>query len=290
MDTNVRNIGISGASGRLGSAILSELRIRANGERLIGISRTPENVRNADETRFGDYDAPTTLASAYAGLDRLLIIPSVELRPGRRGRQNAAAIDAAVAAGVRHIVLLSSVGIYDVAEPDLLASYYRAEQKLMRTAYAWTALRMTSFSEEFVREAQLSLPRGTIVGLGEWGVSYVSRSDVAAAAAGVLLSQGHDGAIYSLTGPESLSGPQRAHAVSVASGTDMRFIAVSRDAQIANLQAISLPEDVITAVISIQEHFAAGSFDIVTGDVKRLSGKDPRSLMEVLREALGKSQ
>lgn len=289
MDTNTRNIGISGASGRLGSAILRELRTRANGERLIGISRTPDNVRDADETRFGDYDAPAKLATAYAGLDRLLIIPSVELRPGRRGEQNVAAIGAAVAAGVRHIVLLSSVGLYDVAEPDLLASYYRAEQVLMRTASAWTALRMTSFSEEFVREAQLSLPHGAIVGLGEWAVSYVSRGDVAAAAAGVLLGQGHEGAIYSLTGPKSLSGSERAQAVSEASGTDMRFVAVSKDAQIANLRAISLPEDVVTAVISIQEHFAAGAFDIVTGDVKRLSGKEPRSLSDVLREALGKS-
>jgi NAD(P)H dehydrogenase (quinone) len=38
-------------------------------------------------------------------------------------------------------------------------------------------------------------------------------------------------------------------------------------------------------VISIQEAFAAGGFDIVTGDIEKLSGKVPRAFKDVVRQA-----
>jgi uncharacterized protein YbjT (DUF2867 family) len=63
------------------------------------------------------------LAAACAGLDRLLLIPSSEIGPGRRAGQSLAAIDAAVAAGVGHIVLMSSAGTRAAEEPNSYASY-----------------------------------------------------------------------------------------------------------------------------------------------------------------------
>src|SRR5882724_8582990 len=99
-------IGVSGASGHLGSAIVSELLQRADGHELVAISRTPETITASAQGRFGDYNQPESLAEAYAGLDRLLIIPSLDA--GKRGAQNFAAIDAAVKAGVKHIVFMSA--------------------------------------------------------------------------------------------------------------------------------------------------------------------------------------
>src|SRR5207253_877878 len=69
---------------------------------------------------------PESLAEAYAGLDRLLIIPTLE--PGKRAAQNVAAIDAAVRAGVKHIVFMSTAGARQEEEPALSASYWRGEQ------------------------------------------------------------------------------------------------------------------------------------------------------------------
>jgi NAD(P)H dehydrogenase (quinone) len=40
----------------------------------------------------------------------LLIISTVDLEPGKRGAQNVAAIDAAVRAGVKHLVFMSAAG------------------------------------------------------------------------------------------------------------------------------------------------------------------------------------
>src|ERR1700719_1701926 len=71
-------IGVSGASGHLGGAVVAELLQRAGGHEVVAITRTPETVSGPAQGRFGDYNRPESLAEAYAGLDRLLIITTVD--------------------------------------------------------------------------------------------------------------------------------------------------------------------------------------------------------------------
>jgi NAD(P)H dehydrogenase (quinone) len=199
-------IGVSGASGHLGGAVVSELLQRPDGHEVVAITRTPETVSGPAQRRFGDYNRPESLAEAYAGLDRLLIISTVDPEPGKRGAQHVAAIDAAVRAGVKHIVFTSAAGTRQEEEPALGASYWRGEQQLIATAPAWTILRMNFYAEALVQQAQASLAQGVLTGLAENRVAFVARGDVAAAAAGILIGDGHAGAIYNATGPERLGG------------------------------------------------------------------------------------
>src|ERR1700694_2163844 len=115
-------IGVSGASGHLGRAVVSELLQRSDGHEVVAITRTPKTVSGPAQGRFGDYNRPQSLAEAYAGLDRLLIISTVDPEPGKRGAQNVAAIDAAVRASVKHIVFLSAAGTRQEDEPGVGAS------------------------------------------------------------------------------------------------------------------------------------------------------------------------
>jgi NAD(P)H dehydrogenase (quinone) len=281
-------IGVSGASGKLGAAIVRELKARAPEHAIVAISRTVGTLgRSGMEARFGDFDQPASLAKAYEGLDKLLIIPTAEVTPGRRGAQNIAGIDAAVAAGVGHIVLFSSAGTCNKPEPDIYASYFAGEQHLMRKARQWSVLRMNYYAEAFAQEAQMSLAHGAIAGISENKVAFVSRDDLAAAAAGLLTSKGHDGAIYTGTGPASLTGAERAAAAAKASGKPVQFVCVPVENLCAQFGQAGLPPDVINAVISIQEAFVAGGFDIVTGDIEQLAGRPPRPLSDVLSAAFG---
>jgi NAD(P)H dehydrogenase (quinone) len=277
-------IGVSGASGQLGAATVAEL-VRRAAHAVIGISRSPERITKPAAGRLGDYDWPETLAAAYAELDRLLLIPTSEMGPGRRAAQSLAAIDAAVAAGVGHIVLMSSAGTRAAEEPDIYASYFAAEQRLMRTAPRWTILRMNYYAEAYVQEAQMSLGAGVLTGLGENRVAFVSRNDVAAAAAGILTSDGHAGAIYHATGPASLTGAERAALVAEASGRPFSFLVLAEPVLRQGLEQAGLPSPVVGAILSIQEKFVQGGFDIVTGDVERLAGRKPRGLRELLQGA-----
>src|ERR1700675_4747908 len=131
-------IGVSGASGHLGRAVVSDLLQRPGGHEVVAITRTPETVSGPAQGRFGDCDRPESLAKAYTGLDRLLVITTVAPEPGKRGAQNVAAIDAAVKAGVKHIVFMSGVGTRQEEEPARGASYWRGGQHLLYSGAAWT--------------------------------------------------------------------------------------------------------------------------------------------------------
>src|SRR6266849_2147547 len=277
-------IGVSGASGHLGRAVVAEMLQRPDGHEVVAITRTPETVSGPAQGRFGDYNRPESLAEAYAGLDRLLIIPTVD--PVKRGAQNAAAIDAAVRASVKHIVFMSAVGTRHEEEPALGASFWRGEQRLIATAPAWTILRMNFYAEALVQQAQASLDQGVLTGLAENRVAFVARGDVAAAAAGILIGDGHAGAIYNATGPERLSGAERAGLIAEITGRPLAFLSITEQQLRAGLAQTGLPAGAVNTVVSIQASFAAGAFDIVTGDVERLGGRPPKPLRDVLAAAL----
>jgi len=281
-------IGVSGASGQLGRAVVSELLQRPGGHEVVAITRTPETVSGPAQGRFGDYNRPESLAEAYAGLDRLLIISTVDPEPGKRGAQHVAAIDAAVRAGVKHIVFTSAAGTRQEEEPALGASYWRGEQQLIATAPAWTILRMNYYAEALVQQAQASLAQGVLTGLAENRVAFVARRDVAAAAAGILIGDGHAGAIYNATGPERLSGAERVALIAEITGRPLAFLVITEEQLRTGLTQAGLPVEVINVAISIQASFAAGAFDIVTGDVERLGGRPPKPLRDVLAGALKK--
>src|ERR1700758_4525150 len=249
-------IGASGASGHLGRAVVSELLQRAEGHEVVAITRTPETVSRPAQGRFGDYNRPESLAEAYAGLDRLLIITTLDPEPGKRGAQNIAAIDAAVKAGVKHIVFMSAVGTRQEEEPARGASYWRGEQHLIATAPAWTILRMNFYAEAFLPLAQAALKQGALAGLAENRAAFVARDDVAAAAAGILLGDGHAGAIYNATGPERLSGAERAALIGEITGRPLAFRAITEKQLRAVLTRAGLPVYVVNTVISIQASFS----------------------------------
>ena len=264
-------IGVSGASGHLGRAVVSELLQRPGGHEVVAISRTPETITKPAQGRFGDYNQTESLADAYAGLDRLLIIPSLDA--GKRGAQNVAAIDAAVKAGVKHIVFMSTAGARQEEEPALVASYWRGEQRLIATAPAWTILRMNFYAESFAQQAQMSLAQGVLAGLAENRVAFVSRDDVAAAAAGILIGDGHAGATYNATGPERLSGAQRAALVAEITGQPLAFLVVTEEQLRAGLTQASLPEQVVNTVIS-NTYLGSDSSDRIAV-ANKVAGREP---------------
>jgi NAD(P)H dehydrogenase (quinone) len=282
-------IGISGASGQLGSSTVKHLKARLPAAQIVGISRTPDKLASLGvETRAGDYDKPDSLTKAYAGLDRVLIIPSTDMRPGVRGVQAIAAVDAAVKAGVEHIVYFSSLGTRAAEAPQLWEGYFAGEQAVIRKAKRWTILRMAYYMEALIQEANMSFDRGVLASISNTPVNFVARDDLGAAAAGLLATEGHHGAIYQGTGPASLNAEERAALLSKASGKPLAFVQITNEQLQQGLQAANLPPPIVDAVLSIQHMWAVGGFDVTTGDVERLSGRKPRAFADFAAEAFRK--
>lgn len=282
------NLGVSGASGHLGSATVRELKARLGTRaNIVAISRTPDKIAVLDvERRAGDFDKPDTLTKAFRGLDKLVVIPTSGMVPAARSRQACTAIDRAVAAGVRHITYVSGVGTRFAELPHLWESYFAPEQALMRSPRQWSILRMAFFAESFLDRAKMSLARGVYASSSSAAVNFVSRDDVAAAASGLLATEGHHGAIYNATGPETLDGAARAAVVAEVTGKPFAFVQVPLEQLLAGFRAAGLPPVAIDAVASIEDMWAKGAFDITTGDVARLAGRAPRRLIDVAKDYL----
>lgn len=294
-------IGISGASGQLGSGVLKELKTRHQSISITAITRSlQENLDSSIDTenaegvqlqwKHGDYNRPETLSDAYKGLDRLLLIPSPELEPGKRAVQLNAAIDAAIQAKVGHIVLVSSISAYETDEPSNALTYWLSEQHLMRHATSWSILRMSYFAETFAQEALMAADHGFITGLAESHVSFVSRDDLAAAAAGLLAGEARGSTIYHITGPKTWTGTQRAEAIARVSGRPVSFHVLSADALRGALDHRGVPPVAANAILDIHRDFSDGRFDLVSGDAEKLSGRPPRELEEILTATFDKAK
>ena len=132
----------------------------------------------------------------------------------------------------------------------------------------------------------MSAAMGVLTGLGEERVAYVSRDDLAAAAAGALLGEGHAGAIYNGTGPAVVSGEERARTASQVLGKPLGYVVIDEAQLRGGLTQAGLPEIVVDVMADIKKNFVRGDFDVLTTDIERLSGRSPKSLREILAAAV----
>jgi NAD(P)H dehydrogenase (quinone) len=145
---------------------------------------------------------------------------------------------------------------------------------------------MAFYAESFLDRAKMSLAQGVHASSSSTPVNCVARGDVAAAAAGLIATEGHHGAIYNATGPETLDGPARAAVVAQVTGKPFAFAQLPLEQLLDGLKGAGLPAVVLDAFASIEDMWAKGAFDITTGDVARLAGREPRRLIDVAREYL----
>ena len=214
---------ISGASGQLGDAAVKDLLARGvPAKNLILCSRTPDSLAQYAKlgavTRFGDFSQPASLAAAFAGGTRMLLI-SIGGGAGPRPVAHGHAIDAAKAAGVRQIAYTSWLGISKGDTQGLAVDHIATEDLLRNSGVAYTLLRNSLYMEIVLPQAVKMVADGkATVPAAEVRVGYVTRGDCAAAAAAVLTTPGHDNRSYDITGPALVGVADIAAAATAATG------------------------------------------------------------------------
>lgn len=279
-------VGITGASGHLGTALVRYALARTSASGIVAITRNPAKLEHFSQqgiqVRAGDFSQPSGLADAFRGIDRLVIIPTGELQPGVRSRQHTSAIEAAVGAGVQHLIYISTVSARPDPNNSLFDSHFATEQKLIGSGAAWTILRMSVYTDTLLDAAKRAVASSSYAAVPGAPAAYVLRDDVAAAAAGILTAPGHVGITYHATGPVSITQAEIADAIAKAAGKPIAFVEMSEAQQRAGLEAAGLPPVLVNMIGGFQAALRAGAFDLVTGDVARLSGKAALSLSQVL--------
>jgi NAD(P)H dehydrogenase (quinone) len=285
-------LAITGASGQLGRRTAELVLAQCAPGDVILATRTPDALadfasRGAD-VRYANFDEPESLRAAFAGAERLLLISATDLQ--RRAAQHRAAIDAAKAAGVRHVIYTSGSKPAPPNPAVVAPSHYATEQALALSGLAWTVLRNSLYADYQVTEAARAAETGVLIhNRGAGSVAYVARDDCAAAAAAVLLHRGHDGAVYDITGGEKHTAAALAVLYAELGGRRVEPRAVDDAAFVAGLVGAGSGEHLrygAELLASFGRAIREGYLDVRSDAVAKLTGRAPRTLREVLEPKL----
>ena len=282
-------LAITGGSGQLARRVAELVLGQTVPDDVILTTRTPAALASLVErgvtVRRADFGDPRTLRAAFAGAERLLLVSATDL--GQRTTQHLAALDAAKAAGVRHVIYTSCLKPAPPNPAAVAPSHYTTEQALMQSGLGWTVLRNSLYADYQLPEAEKALETGVLVhNRGSGAVAYVAREDCAAAAAAVLLTSGHEGAVYDVTGSETFAADGLAALYSQLGGRPVRSRALGDADFIATLVGTATGDDHLRygaeLVASFGRSIREGYMDGCSDAVANLTGRAPLTLAQVL--------
>lgn len=281
---------ITGAAGHLGRQVAELVLEEADPADVILVTRRPEAIADLAErgaqVRHGDFDDPASLPAALAGGTRMLLISTDAI--GSRIAQHTAAIHAARRAGVRHVVYTSVTNPAQDGPLGIVSTEHEGTERALReSGLTWTMLRNSVYSDFLVAPAQAALARGAhVTNAGDGRVGYVAREDCGRAAAAVLLTDGHEGVAYDITGPDAVDPRALAAAFSEAGGAPVAVSPVDDAAYVQILVDAGTPAEMAGVLADFGRAAREGVLDVASTAVRDLTGRDPLSVAAVLRDGL----
>lgn len=277
-------IAVTGSTGRLGGRIA----------RRLAAAEVPIVLPVRDPTRAPELPGAVVVRAAYgdgaavrAALDgvRTVLMVSAAESPDRLA-EHRSFVEAAVAAGVEHVVYTSFLGAAPGATFTLVRDHWATEEMVRAAGTAFTFLRDSLYADFLPHMVGAD---GVIRGPAADGrVAPVALDDVADVAAAVLRDPtAHVSRTYDLTGPEALTLAEIAAILTDMTRRDVRYHAETMSEARASRVPYGAPDWQVEAWISTYTAIAAGELAAVSGDVERLTGHPATPLAEVLRRALG---
>jgi uncharacterized protein YbjT (DUF2867 family) len=269
-------IGVTGATGGLGSRIARRLAEAGVPQRLI--VRDPGRAPSlpSAEVAQAAYGEPAALLNALDGVDTLMLLSATE--SADRVALHKATVDAAVAAGVGRIVYTSFVGAAPGATFTFARDHWHTEQHIRAVGVGFTFLRdnlYLDFVPGFTGED------GVIRGpAGDGRTAAVARDDVAAVAARVLVDPGHSGATYDLTGPAAFTLAEAAAVLTEAWGRKIRYEPETLDEAYRSRECYGAPAWEVAGWVTSYAAIASGELSQLSTAVEDITGSRPISLEE----------
>ncbi|WP_043625888.1 NAD(P)H-binding protein [Nonomuraea candida] len=209
---------MTGATGHVGRLVVDRL-VRA-GAAVRALSRNPDRARFGEgvEVVQGDLAQPQSLTPAMDGVDRMYLFPHAATAPQ--------VVALAKQAGVRRIVVLSSGAVTAGYDTDF---HLPVEQAVEASGLEWTHVRPGEFmlNKLWLWGPSIRAERVVREPLPDLAWYPVHEQDIADVAAAALLEDGHQGAAYTLNGPELISRRAQVAAIAEAIGQDIRLEVVT---------------------------------------------------------------
>jgi NAD(P)H dehydrogenase (quinone) len=275
---------VTGATGQLGNLVVDGLLKKTPPSQVIAAVRDPRKAEGLAaqgvQVREADYDRPDTLAAAFAGAEKLLLISSST--PGQRLGQHEAVVNAAREAGVHHLVY-TSVLHADTTKLFVAPDHKATEQVIRDSGIPFTFLRNGWYTENYAQTVLQALATGSFAGsAGEARLGGVPRIDFAEAAVAVLTGDGHAGKTYELAGDTLWNYSDLATAITEAAGTAVTYQDLPPQQHQQFLLAAGLPDPVADMLVDADRSIREGELGADTGDLRTLIGRPTTSLTDAV--------
>jgi uncharacterized protein YbjT (DUF2867 family) len=226
------------------------------------------------EAVAADPASPQTLGPALAGAEGVFILAT---GPDRLAHETSL-VAAARQAGAARLVKLSALTVDDGTADDLITGWHRAaEQAVTASGLPWTILRPGAFMSNTLAWAPMIRYQGRVFApYAQMRTAAIDPADIAAAAATVLLGDGHDGQAYPLTGPEPVSAADQARILGAALGRQIGVTEISACAARDQMIQVGTPAQVADAVLATLARAGTGPGARALPTVAALTGRPAR--------------
>lgn len=274
---------ITGATGSIGSELCQLLAQDTLPAR--AMCRKEEQMKPLEslglDPVLADFDHPESVRRGMRGCDKLFLLTSPDHDHTQRER---VLIDLALEAGMQHIVRISTADANLSARLSYARSHAEVDHYLRSRPVGWTILRPTGFMQNFV-ESKHPIGKGILPHMMDEGqISYIDLRDIARVAKRVLTQDGHAGATYFLTGPESLTVAEVAAQLTTELGYAVRALNQSEVDMRKALGYSGMTDWHIDALVEQFIIGANGGEIDVTDEVQRLTGQPARSLVQFVQD------
>ncbi len=263
---------ITGATGDVGSKVVNHLLQRGNRPRVF--------VRNAQKAQalfghrvdifVGDLGEPASFRSALEGVDELFLVNSGPQIPVL----DELAAKAAKAAGVRHLVKLSSM---DVQHGLAIGAWHELGEAAIRASgISFTFVQPTGFMSNLLAWAKSIKTEGIVrASTGEGRRAFIHSEDIAAVATAALTMPEYDGESLPITGPEALTFAEATAKIASAIGKELAFQPISDQEAGQRYSVVSGSAAETEAHVSLWRAIREGRLATVTDNVERILGRKP---------------
>ncbi len=275
---------VTGATGKFGTKVVETLLKTVPASQLAVSVRNPEKAKGLQargvEIRQGDFDYPQNLDSAFAGIERLLII-SADGDNETRIRQHANAVAAAERAGVKFIAYTSLANAQE--STNLFAPTHKTtEEAIKKTGIPYSFLRNNWYLENEIPSIQGVLAGAPwLTSARDGRVGWASQQDYAEAAAVVLSDNGHENTIYELSG-KPLTQEEFVSVLGDVLGKEVPIQQVDDAAYADIMKAAGIQDFVIPILVDIQRSIREGSLDFESNDFEKVLGRPATPIKEAL--------
>jgi len=278
-------IAIIGATGNFGGDIIDALLARGtNAPDILALGRDTAKLdalasRGLRTTTVDITDEAAT-ATALAGIETLLLI-SVGA-PGQGLAPRSAAVSAAKAAGVPHIVYTSA--LQAPATSFVLAAEHKATEEVVTASdIAATFLRNGWYTDNLQQDFESARARGVVANsVGDGRLATAPRADFAEATAVVLTTPGHEGKAYELSGDTAWDYVEFAEAAQQVLGTPVTYQALTPEQEREMLVGAGLDEATVGFIGAMNAGMRDNTQAATTGDLARLIGRPTTPLIDTL--------